>query len=618
MNDRLTKHCTGNLFHIPLLTNICPDVLCITYLMAPPGVGDPLHVPLMNLGDSAAAAIAGDALTDYSFDSDGFFTAIYRYWRRGGLRHIVLRHIADLIAALLLLFLLVVAWGVIDYDALRKHLQERRCPDGTLNDAGLFATDCYGLQPVDFNRLLQPPLGLTFVAAVCGALWLWAVVDLLRHIHNLLYVRVFMRNELHLCDNELHTIAWPDVEGRLLQTRRAQDMMPVGGGSRTISALHVVNCITRRANFAIDMYRADSPLALHLPGFGPFLPLSLQRALGAALDAVVYDRRGGIVPRRHNRDIVTRQLRRRLRRQALGQLALMPVLLVAHLAYLAFRHIHDFRARPAALLRRSWTSAARWRLRRYCELDHLLEARLRLAAPHADAYLRVTASPDVAIALELIQVVVGALIALLCILAFVFDEGFLLANFMPGRSVAFCLAVLGSIAAAVATSIHTPIDDVHISFNNLAQALGGDPPQAWHVAPAATETINEIKQCFRHVLISSLVEEVLGIVAAPILLGLILPARAGNIIDAFIRLRRSPPGLGDVCVHALLGGAEVTRGEGGQITNPRVLSSLMHFQRAHPAYTADAQQQSLIQSYHGGTAATLPLAPTEFSVVISD
>lgn len=345
-------------------------------------------------------------------------------------------------------------------------------------------------------------------------------------------------------------------------------------------------------NFNIAMFNQnviDPSFTLPWLGKRTFLPLSLQVNIDRVFDAVVYDDKANVCITASNYEERVEDLQWRFRSMAVVNLLLAPGILVFRAAYFVFRYLNDWRRQPHTLATRQWTPWARWRMREFCEMDHVFEDRLARAHKPATEYVGMFYSELGSILARFSVFVCGGVVVVLLILAFRFDEDFFLTELSPDGSVAFWIGLLG-----MAMALTSPF----IRRNNVVFAPAAKLeetakhihtyPDEWKTQDAGSLTVyHQFTAMFSYRLIQFL-DEILAIVITPYMLWFVLPGSARAIATYFVENTQRRPLIGDVCQFALF---ETST------TNDKMELSMINFRQHYPTWqpTTDNQRHLISQ-----------------------
>lgn len=496
---------------------------------------------------------------------DSFLRAVYAYWSKKGLMCSLLTEVSDLVVSLFVALLLVFLCA-IDYAALKRRVMHNECPDGTLNVADVFHADCYGDQPVQLNRLGSPAFWLTF--GLVGVFWACALGAFFFRIPKLLRMRAFFRDELEVDERHVQTISWDSICSRLTRCNLA---------SEPLNALQICNCVTRASNYKIGLFNEVLDT--------DYFPKSLEFCIDYAFRRVVYNARRDVCIHAHNVDESAEKLARWFRVIAIVNLVLAPGIFIFRGAVFIFRYVDDWRRRPGSIASRTWSRAARWKLRHYCELDHAFDQRMRLAHGAAMRYTSLFTSEAAGLASRSVLVICGGFVVVNLCLAFLLDDGYLTVELSPGRSVAFWLGLVGMVMAIASSLVpdELRIFDPVTKLEDVAKHTHYYP-DAWKGAEATLDTYGSVVGLFPYKL-RQFVAELLSVVITPYVLAFVLPKKARAIAVFFAKTTRRCRVIGDVCRYALFEGD----------SNPKMEMSMLFFQDNNPSWAPTTEwQRSLL------------------------
>lgn len=505
-----------------------------------------------------------------------FFQQAYAYWRDKGTVCIVARDAADLLVAAFIVAIFLFLCNAVDYAALSRRTDHPECPNGRPNTSPIFDRDCYGDTPVRLDRMLVMGWALWVAFGTCAVLWVGQLLRLAAGLPALLRMRGFYAQALRLDDRAVQTAPWQLVLRRILD---AQDEYAVGPEDVTVTELHAVHCITRRADYMIALVHEGvvvPTLTLPFVGAVPFWPLCLQMAFDAALSGVIYDGQRVLVDAGSAVQGAA-VLRRRLLVLAAAMLLLSPLVFVFRAAQYVFRYLDEWRRRPGSLAARCWDPAARWTLRRYCELDHALEDRLRRAYGPATEYVGMFMNELGSIAGRLVLVLCGGFVLVSLGLTLFFDEDYLALELTAGRSVAYYIGVATVVMALASTAVpdDTRVIEPDVKLEKAARLIQ-HYPDAWKGREGHLDTYAAVTRLFPSK-VAVFATEALAAFVAPVALAK-LAGQAHAIAAFYERTTRRCPVVGDVCCYAAF---EPTP---DAAANRKVELSLVEFRREYPGW----------------------------------
>jgi autophagy-related protein 9 len=245
---------------------------------------------------------------------------------------------------------------------------------------------------------------------------------------------------------------------------------------------------------------------------------------------------------------VSRQLRLRFLFYGVLLLIATPFLFCFELLYLIFHYSQAIRTAPGSLSLHRWTPQAKWLIREYNELPHLLAERIAKSYEFANYYMDLFPSPLMQPILKIVAFFSGMFITILFVAGLLTDSVALLTlEAFHGKSFAWLLSVLASIygicRVSIAPEIHPYTAEecmeviekhVHYDFRdkqNSAQSL---------VAFA------KFSSMFRPI-IFHFGMELLSVILNPILFLFALPSKAEEIVNFIAKNSVKHSQLGWIC-----------------------------------------------------------------------
>nr|KAF6468939.1 autophagy related 9B [Molossus molossus] len=544
---------------------------------------------------------------------DSFFTKIsftYSYHQRNGFACILLEDVFQLGQFVFVITFTTFLLRCVDYNILFANQPSNRTRPGlphskvTLSDAILPSSQCA-------QRIRSSPL-LVFLLILAAAFWL---VQLLRSVCNLFSywdIQVFYREALRISPEELSSVAWAEVQSRLLALQRSGGLCVQ---PRPLTELDVHHRILRYTNYQVALANKGLlPARCALPWGGSVAFLS--RGLALNVDLLLFRgpfslfRGGWELPDAYKRNDQRGTLAARWRRTVLllaaVNLALSPLVLAWQVLHAFYSHVELLRREPGTLGARRWSRLARLQLRHFNELPHELRARLARAYRPAAAFLRAAAPPAPLLALLARQVVffAGALFAALLLLT-VYDE-----DVLAVEHVLTAMTALG-VTATVARSF---VPDEQCQGRSpqllLQSALAHmhylpEEPGAGGRASAYRQMARLLQ--YRAV---SLLEELLSPLLTPLFLLFWFRPRALEIIDFFHHFTVDVAGVGDICSFALMdvkrhghpqwlsaGQTEATQSQRAE--DGKTELSLMRFSLVHPQWRPPGHSSKFLGQLRG-------------------
>lgn len=501
-------------------------------------------------------------------DLERWLSVFYQYFELKGYRGVLSKHVLHLAAlgfsAVLCFFLLF----FVDWGALASCDSEESCHLVSL---------CYE-EPFQNIGLWRFMVMASF--AVFAVYWIFNAVGSYHTFHEAKEMSLYYKERLGITSDEvLGTMQWSEVVSRLVQQQRRS---PICMLQDELTALEIANVILREENYivALTNHRAFTSC---LP---PWLPTRLvyTRAVLGCLRTAIFrwalDHRGRV-----KQDFLDspENLARRLRWIGIFYVALaMPVSIFVTLVFF-MRHAEEFRSQKASPLRREWTDFAKWTFREFNEYPHQFKERMQTAHTAAEEFVALTdtSSPIMDALRRFLKFVSGSMLAVLFAVA-IYDDTPMLFVVVYGKNLLWYFAVFGFLFAVADNSQEQHVSAVnasrfagvpllmHVSMMRLARCTHHLPPSWRPPAPLAalaggcggTQRARlgshfagiraEFLRDFFVVRIQDLAEELLGVLLAPLLLGVYLPKAAPHIVEVFRCCTYTSRNLGDWCAFGCL------------------------------------------------------------------
>lgn len=502
--------------------------------------------------ESPSGLLNGESLNvEPIADLDLFFERLYSYYCEKGLWCIIIKWIVELLSLGFTIcfsgfFLLYVDWN---------GLRNAKC--------GMDAVES-GIKPCDLAKeaLHQHPLTpLTLSKAIIvgylalfSIYWAFCFLRFFAQLKDILGIRHFYYNSLHVTDNEIQTMAWASVLEKVVQLQSSQQLCVV----KDLSAHDVVMRLMRKENYLIGMLNKGVlafPVCHWVPGAGPtvksgsngrryrlVLTKTLEWTLNWCILQSMFDRNFCV-----RKDFIynPKTLKKRLMVVGLAMLLLSPFLVIFMLVYLFLRHAEQFYNHPSTASSRRWSNLSKWIFREFNEVDHLFKHRINSSLMHASEYIKQFPSPIVSIVAKFISFVSGGFAAILIIIAFL--EESLLEGHIFGRNLFWYAAVFGAITAISRAAV---IDELLVLDPEGAMSMVVQHthymPKRWR-GKVNTEMVRlEFETLFQYT-VMMLLEEMASIFLTPYLLIFVVPKRVDDILKFIADFTVDVEGVGHVC-----------------------------------------------------------------------
>lgn len=577
---------------------------------------DSKYVPLLDKGDAeyiemtdprsqqhTPIILDGGSGSRWSHQNlDSFFKRIYAYYKGKGLANIVMSRILNFVNVLFVGFVVTFFVYLVDYDALRAHIQQRDdiCPGGKgqVRDASLFDLDCVGNHPFDLTRITRLPTGSYVLVATLLTAWLGFFLGFLLSLPKYFEMKRFYTEELRISNRDLQTIPWSRVMASLLEAVARLQMCKT---RPNLSRNDVTNFILRRVDFMIGLFHVEAiDVTIRRPCSGkeskgyPFLPQQLEWCIEHVLKHCFFGKNGEVTMASAG------SLTTYFRLVGFVNLVLAPFIFIYRVAHFCF-HNSDLKSKPGTLTMRQWTQYAKWKIRAFCEVDHEFQARLNASYEPSVKYVGMFSSEIAAIFSTFVAFIVGGILVFLFVLGFIFDEEFAFLDFTPDRSVTWWCATLGAVAAICRGFIPDPnlVFDPRGQLRKVARKTQYIPMR-WKGQEASLDTYDEFSRLFQLKAII-LVEELASVFMTPLMLIFCLPASSERIVAFFRQNTRRIPGVGDVCSYAVLeapmeASVFATASINKEDDENKIKGTVMNFQTNHPEWSPTPQAASIIDT----------------------
>ena len=551
-------------------------------------------------------------------DLDSFFTRIYTYYHERGLRCILASRVISLLT---LAFTIMLVFFIVEFlnidDIIYACQSEQTC-----QEVSLIRTDW-------LHHSISSPFAVVYYYLLFTLYWLWMLLHFVWELRPLFETRTLYRDKLHLEDADLQVVAWDEVVVKLVELQRTARLCIV---KDQLTAHDVANRILRKENFLVALVNQN---LLPLQPFGPSGPSVMTKTLEwnlyvTILDAM-FDKHFRI---RQSFTLDVGALRRRFLLCGCANILLAPFMLAFMLFFVFLKHAEEFSRRAASTaLRRlgssDYSRHARWTMREFNELPHVFEARLAASSADANAYVKQFPAPLTTLLARFATFVVSSAAAVLLLLS-IFNEKFLLYYRWPpeapqlGFNLLWWLAMLSTILA-VSRSFDDLADEAAILPvlpDALLQSVARHThymPQHWRGRGHTRQVYAQFRALYQY-RVWSLLQEVFGAITAPMVMLLVLPQRAGPILEFIRSFTVYVEGVGHVCSFALfdferhgdvrygapLAGVHEMRSRDGKMEKAYV-----NFRAQHPSWRDDRGEALLINIAGGNGSQHVAASPKQ-------
>ncbi|CAG7829535.1 unnamed protein product [Allacma fusca] len=475
-------------------------------------------------------------------DLDSFFTRVYYYHQKHGFLCIVLQECFELIQFIFVVGFATFLLECVNYPKLFRN-------DGTTanNTAKITIPEViYSTNVCVAN--FGFPMWLTLVVAFI--FWIIRLIRVIRNTFLNLEIRYFYQMALGVQDCELDNLTWYDVQKRLREVQREQQMCI---HKQELTELDIYHRILRFKNYMIAMMNKNLlPIKFTVPVVGEII--FFTKGLKYNLEMLLFW--GPWAPFENNwhlkedfkkvskRKELAFSLANRILWVGLANLVLAPLIFLWQILYSFFNYAEVVKREPGTLGMRQWSRYGRVYLRHFNELEHEINGRLVRAYRPASKYMSIFTSPLMAVLAQNIAFIAGAVFAVLTALT-IWDE-----DVITVEHVLLVITTLGSIMAVC----RALIPDEHLVWcpEKLLTAVLAHVhyfPDHWKGQAHAAKVHDQFAFLFQYKVVY-LIEELFSPVVTPFILLFYLRPKALEIVDFYRNFTVEVVGVGDVCSFA--------------------------------------------------------------------
>lgn len=320
----------------------------------------------------------------------------------------------------------------------------------------------------------------------------------------------------------------------------------------------------RRDNFVIALVE-DEVIPLKLAGWGDhsFMTSSFQWALELLIEWFFdTSRQQNTVslckeitnPMPSARARFARQLIRRFRWLGLLMWVSSPLIFLFAAMLALFPRGDQLKNQPSLLGLRSWTRLARWKLRHYNELPHLLAQRLSRARDPAEHYLRHFQYFHLGPVIRFVSFVAGSVLTCLFLLTVWNEDVLFNLEIFPRQSTLWLMGMLGSILAVLRGLAPDPQDEddsPRHAEETLHQVTAETRyhPTHWNRQAHTSKVHAEFSDLFG-LRIQQFALDLLSLLILPFILVFYLPSHLDRLMTFFAQESILVPDLGHICRRA--------------------------------------------------------------------
>ncbi|XP_071154798.1 autophagy-related protein 9A-like [Mytilus edulis] len=528
---------------------------------------------------------------------DDFFARVYNYHQRGGFGCMVIEDILQLIQFLFVVLFSIFLIDCVDYDVLFANIKYNGTHKVTIPEAVIPLDQC--VQRFSF--------GIIVCMLVAFAFWVFRTLKVIYNVFKYTEIRSFYNNALKITAVELANLTWHEIQRRLLEVQKEQQMCI---HKQELSELDIYHRILRFKNYMIAMVnKSVIPVKFKMPFVGQYAFLST--GLKYNLDIILFW--GPWSPfennwklkeeykHKHRREYLSQFLSQRILWIGIANFILSPVIFLWQILYSFFRYAELIKRQPNVLGTRRWSNYARIYVRHLNELDHEFTARLNRGYEAANMYLDTFTSPLLIILAKYVAFFAGSIGAVLVVLT-VIDEDVL--------AVEHIFTVL-TISGLIVTGCRVLIPDEHLIYcpEILMRTILAHihyMPDSWKGNAHRQNVRDEFSLLFQYK-VAYLLEELFSPLITPFILCFSLRHQSLQIVDFFRNFTVDVAGVGDVCSFAQMDikkhgnpqwvpNTEDEPSKENQSEGGKTELSLMHFHMTNPEWKLTGNRSMFVQN----------------------
>ncbi|KAI0647440.1 APG9-domain-containing protein [Trametes meyenii] len=558
------------------------------------------------------------------YNLDAFLQEAYYYYEGKGIYSIALSRGLNLLTVGFVIGFSTFLLGCVDYSRIR--------PDKVTR-----------LSEVVVRKCVSRFSGFTLIFFMLfTAFFLWQLVSYVLSMMRLVDMYRFYTYLLHIPDEDIQTISWPEVVRRIGAIRESNPLTALSSNQAAhqsvtakLDAHDIANRIMRQENYLIALFNKELlDLRVPLPETldrlalfhtaedqkGKLLTRALEWNLRFCLMEYLFDESGRVRKvflKSKNRAVLIEGLRRRFIFMGILNAIFAPFIVLYLLMYSFFRYFEEYHKNPSNIGGRAYTPYAQWKFREFNELPHLFKRRLNESYPIASMYIGQFPNEKVTLIVRFVAFIAGSFAAVLLLASVVDPDLFLHFEITPHRTVLFYITVFGSMLAVARGMIpeENRVFDPEELMREVVQYTHYMPDE-WKDELHSKKVHAEFGQLFQMKVVV-FAHELLSVILTPFVLWYSLPPCAAAIVDFFREFTVHVDGLGYVCSFAVFDfqrHGNVKFGAPTQVNDERWISkegkmekSFLNFKAANPEWTPNDPSGSLYLSRMADLSAAHPI-----------
>ncbi|TBU35594.1 APG9-domain-containing protein [Dichomitus squalens] len=536
------------------------------------------------------------------FNLDAFLQEAYYYYEGKGIYSIALSRGLNLLTIGFVIGFSTFLLGCVDYSRIRPE-KVTRLPD-------IVVSSC--VSRFSGFTLLFFMLFSTF--------FIWQLVSYTLSMIRLMDMYRFYTHLLHIPDEDIQTISWPEVVRRIGAIREDNPLTAISSNTAAhqsvtakLDAHDIANRIMRQENFLIALFNKELldlrvPVPLFLQGIplfrraadeqkGKMLTRALEWNLRFCLMEYLFDESGRVRKvflKSKNRAALIEGLRRRLIFMGFLNAIFAPFIVLYLLMFFFFRYFEEYHNNPSNISGRGYTPYAQWKFREFNELPHLFKRRLNESYETASMYIGQFPNEKLTLIARFVSFIAGSFAAVLVLASILDPDLFVHFEITPHRTTVFYIAVFGSILAVARGMVpeENRVFDPELLMQEVVQYTHYMPDE-WKGQLHSKKVHEEFGQLFA-MKVMTFAQELMSVILTPFVLWYSLPPCAPAIVDFFREFTVHVDGLGYVCSFAVFDfqrhgnvkfGAKAKVEERFMSREGKMEKSFLNFKAAHPDWT---------------------------------
>ncbi|OHT08659.1 autophagy protein [Tritrichomonas foetus] len=374
------------------------------------------------------------------------------------------------------------------------------------------------------------------------------IIQLIQFLYSLpRFIRLYhyYTNTLGISNRDLPTTQWNEVVDHIL----------ISDTSHKTSLLTIAQEILREDNYICAIV-SDSSLftwrippkkqAQHFPITEAFIYIFKLAMTGIVLSSNGESLVNGTQSMRA--PFVASHLRRRFIFLGIFLTLFSPFLLCFQVFYLFLEFAQSLHSSTGTLMYKEWTTEAKWIIREFNELPHLLNERLERSYFFANLYLDQFPSEFILPLAKMASFISGAFLSLLLIFGLFSDINTIMTfPILGGKTIAWLVALLATVYAATSSMLRRDptfmsAEEALIEVEKWIHHDFRDDSNSAH----SWATMDKISKLYQP-LWANFLRELFGVILNPLLFLLVLPYKAESIVEFIRKNSIQDPESGWIC-----------------------------------------------------------------------